>query len=325
MIKDILANSEPIAYKTLRNSLMNNKVAHSYLFSGEYNPLKIETAYLLAQSIVEDKGDFACEECSVCKRIRNNSYFDVIYVDGYKETIKKVFIENILSEFSRTSLESSGKKVYILANINNSSDKVLNMVLKFMEEPSSENTYGIFISDNKDDLLPTIVSRCQNIPFMTRDFSFLMDQYIENGFDETDAYLLSDILHKYDPEFDLNDEAYINARDYAYKTIENLDDPEYLPVLFSLELYSYMKDKKDMARCADYYLDIMIRMVSDALENKTINDNEYNKYLKTLGRYDLIKLLEIFESGKEKANMNAERRLLLDSVIYHLINDGIKR
>ena len=187
MIKEQLKDSEPIAYRSLLNALQNSKVAHSYLFSGEYNPLKIEAAYLLAESIIEGKNDFACETCDTCKRIRANKYFDVIFVDGYERSIRKDDVENILDEFSRTSLETSGKKVYILANINNTSTKVLNMILKFMEEPSSSNTFGIFITDRKDDLLPTIVSRCQEVPFLTRDFSFLIEKYVDRGFDPTDA------------------------------------------------------------------------------------------------------------------------------------------
>ena len=179
MVIDDLKQNEPIAYRSLSNAFKNNKIAHSYLLTGEYNPLKIETAYLIAQSIVEGKNDFACETCDTCKRIRKNEYFDVIYVDGYSELIKKDDIENIMDEFSRTSLESSGKKVYILANINNATTKVLNMILKFMEEPSNSNTYGIFITDKKEDLLPTVVSRCQEIPFLTRDFSFLIDKYLD--------------------------------------------------------------------------------------------------------------------------------------------------
>ena len=181
MIKEQLKDSEPIAYRSLLNALQNSKVAHSYLFSGEYNPLKIEAAYLLAESIIEGKNDFACETCDTCKRIRANKYFDVIFVDGYERSIRKDDVENILDEFSRTSLETSGKKVYILANINNASVKVLNMILKFMEEPSSSNTFGIFITDRKDDLLPTIVSRCQEVPFLTRDFSFLIEKYVDRG------------------------------------------------------------------------------------------------------------------------------------------------
>lgn len=152
MVIDDLRNTEPIAYQSLGNALKKNKVAHSYLFSGEYNPLKVDVAYLLAQSIIEGKNDFACEVCNTCVRIRNDNYFDVIHIDGYKESIKKDDIERIVDEFSRTALESSGKKVYILSNINNASAKVLNMILKFMEEPSNSNTYGILITDKKEDI-----------------------------------------------------------------------------------------------------------------------------------------------------------------------------
>ena len=58
MVKEELQEKEPIAYRSLYNALKNRKVAHSYLFSGEYSPLKIDTAYLLAQSIIEGKDDF---------------------------------------------------------------------------------------------------------------------------------------------------------------------------------------------------------------------------------------------------------------------------
>ncbi|MDO4198885.1 MAG: hypothetical protein Q4D13_07840 [Erysipelotrichaceae bacterium] len=319
MIKEILERSEPVACRILENSLRNDRVAHSYLFSGEYSPLKIEAAYLLAQSIVEGKHDFACEECDTCKRIRNNNYFDVIYVDGYEKSIVKDDVEYILDEFSRTSLESYGKKVYILANINNSSNKVLNMILKFMEEPGNDNTFGIFITDNKENLLPTIVSRCQNIPFMTRDFSYLIKRYTDNGFDEIDGYLLSDIFHRFDQDFDLNDEAYLTAKEFVYKTIDTFSDIEYLPVLYSLEFYKSIKDKKEFDRCVSYYLHIMIRMIEDSLKNYQSNDEQYNNYLDILRKHDLIKLLEIFENAREKYLNNAEKKLLLDSAAYEIL------
>ena len=320
MIKEELKEKEPIAFRSLENALKNNKVAHSYLFSGEYSPLKIDTAYLLAQSIIEGKNDFACEECNTCKRIRRNEYFDVIYIDGYKSTIKKDEVDNILDEFSKTSLEQAGKKIYILANVNNSSNKVLNMILKFMEEPSNSNTYGIFITDKKEDLLETIVSRCQDIPFLTRDFSFLIDRYVEAGFDEVDAYLLANILHGFDEEFDLNDSYYLNGTEYVYKTIENLKNPEYIPVLYSRELYTLYKDRDDLRKCVDYYLQIMIKMIEDALVDNRINDDEYNSHLDILKEYNLSKLLEIFEDASDKTLVNAERKLLFDAISYEIIS-----
>ena len=321
MIRDELQVSEPVAYTSLLNALKHNKVAHSYLFSGEYNPLKIETAYLLAQSIIEGNNDFADETSTISKRIRRNEYFDVIFVDGYSQTIKKEDVEHILQEFSKTSLESSEKKVYILANINNSSIKVLNMILKFMEEPGNENTYGIFISDRKEDLLPTIVSRCQEIPFLTRDFSFLINDYLEAGFDNVDAYLLSNILHKYDQEFDLNDPYYLAGKEYVYKTIELIkEDKKYIPIMFYKELYASFKDKDEFRKCIDYYLQIMLKMIEDALYQGGVDDNDYQRLTRIISDNHPEKLFEIFQEASVKVLLNGERKLLFDAIAYEIIS-----
>ena len=140
MIKDVLKQKEFLAYLSLRNDLRFDKLAQSYLFYGELNPLKKEASFLLAQSIIEGKSDFACETCSTCKRIRNGNYLDVFYFDGHKKSIKSDDVEKMMMEFSKTSFEKAGKKVYIIDNVNNSSAKVLNMLQKFMEEPSNKNT-----------------------------------------------------------------------------------------------------------------------------------------------------------------------------------------
>lgn len=319
MIKEKLKEKEPIAYLSLFNDLRNNKVAHSYLFYGELNPLKTEAAFLLAQSIVEGNNGFADEGSDVSKRIKNGTYFDVIYVDGYKEIVKKENIEYIMDEFSRTSLESSGKKIYIISNINNSTVKVLNMILKFMEEPGNEETYCILTSDNIDGLLPTIVSRCQKIEFKTRDFSNLINEYINFGFDDIDAYILANIKHEFDQDLDLNDETYLTAKEYVYKTIENLNNKDYLPSMFFNEMYvSLGKDSfKDLS---NYYLKIMMLMLDDASSSNTTKDNDYNKHLDILRSDDISKLLSIFIKAIDKTRLPVNRQLLFDQIVSEIIS-----
>ena len=318
MIKDILKEKEPIAYLSLKNDLNNNRLAHSYLLYGELNPLKTEAAFLLAQSIIEGKNDFACEECDTCKRIKDGKYFDVIYIDGYAHSIKKEDIENIMEEFNRTSLEAANKKIYIITNINNSNTKVLNMILKFIEEPSNDNTFGIFTSDNIDSLLSTIVSRCQKIPFKTTDFSGIIKDYLQAGFDDIDAYLLSKIKHSFDTELDLNDDKYLNAKEYAYKTIDSLDNIKYLPVLFSREFYSSVS-REDFKQTSDYYLSIMLIMLEDAICLNYQNDDEYNIKLDKLLNFNSSKLLKIFLDAKDKSYVNVNRMLLIDQIASQII------
>ena len=318
MIKDVLKKQELTAYLSLKHDLESGKLAHSYLFYGELNPLKTEAAFLMAQSIIEGSGTFACEECEQCKRIRQLKHLDVIYINGYKASIKVNDIEQLMMEFSKTAAEQSGRKVYIIDNINNSSQKVLNMILKFMEEPGSRSTYGIFLSDNIDGLLPTVVSRCRRVEFKTRDFSYLIAEYEKHGFENTDAYLLSRIKHCYE-DMDLNDECYTNAREYVYKTIGNLDNRDYLPAMFFNEFYTCV-NKDDFKLLSDYYLSIMQIVISDALIFNTRDDNEYNNCLNILRNRDLVKLMEIFMDASKKAKTNINRQLLFDQIGANLIS-----
>lgn len=318
MIKDVLKKQELTAYLSLKHDLESGKLAHSYLFYGELNPLKTEAAFLMAQSIIEGSGTFACEECEQCKRIRQLKHLDVIYINGYKASIKVNDIEQLMMEFSKTAAEQSGRKVYIIDNINNSSQKVLNMILRFMEEPGSRSTYGIFLSDNIDGLLPTVVSRCRRVEFKTRDFSYLIAEYEKHGFENTDAYLLSRIKHSYE-DMDLNDECYTNAREYVYKTIGNLDNRDYLPAMFFNEFYTCV-NKDDFKLLSDYYLSIMQIVISDALIFNTRDDNEYNNCLNILRNRDLVKLMEIFMDASKKAKTSINRQLLFDQIGAHLIS-----
>ncbi len=319
MIKEILAEKEPIAYRTLQHALSEGKVAHSYLFSGEYSPLKIDAAILLAQSIIEGKGRFADEESPVSQRIRNRQYLDFLYLDGYKGLIKKETVSSLIERFSATAVEESGRKVYIVANVNNMNVNGINALLKFMEEPSGQN-YGIFITDRKEDVLPTIVSRCQEVPFLQRDFSAVEEEYLHSGFEESDAHLLAEILHNYDPEFDKDNEFFQNAKDFVYQTIDLLDKKDYIPVLYYRDLYSLYSNRDDMKVCTDYYLDIMIRMLEDAIGDIRIDDEEYNGKLRKLKAHDPAKLLEIFEDARDKTLLMPERKLLFDAIAYAIIS-----
>ena len=103
MIKDELRANEPKVYQILGSALKNDKVSHLYLLAGPKNPLKLDTAFLLAQSIIEDKRDWACEVCETCQRVKNGLYFDMVYIDGQDEKIHKGDIEDIFKRFEKFS------------------------------------------------------------------------------------------------------------------------------------------------------------------------------------------------------------------------------
>ncbi|MBR0137759.1 MAG: DNA polymerase III subunit delta, partial [Erysipelotrichaceae bacterium] len=88
---ELLKETQPVVYSTLYNSLKSGHLSHCYLFVGDKGTFKKETALLLAQSLIcPEKGKkdvWGCEECIDCIRVLSNNYFDLIVLDGTKETI----------------------------------------------------------------------------------------------------------------------------------------------------------------------------------------------------------------------------------------------
>lgn len=322
MVKEEIKKKESIVYATLRNALLSDSVAHSYLFAGDLNPLKTRTAILLAQSIVEGKGDFACETCKTCNRIKQGLYYDVRYLDGRKESIKDEQIEDLLNEFSRTALEKSGKKIYIIDNVNHMSSKAMNHLLKFMEEPSSDNTYGIFITDDIDGLLPTIVSRCQTITFKTHDFSEARELYENAGFETIDAYLLVNVFHSFNEEIKTDDSSYLLALDAVKMVIDHLDTPYDLPALLYKQFYlPFGKGRENgFMDGSEYFMKIFRTMLEDAISDKRQNDHEYDSYLSILQRKQPVELLGIINDIYSRFSSSADRKLLFDQMAFEIIS-----
>lgn len=314
MIKEKLYQKEPVVYQTLENALKKDRLAHAFLFEGVRDPLKLDAAFLLAQSIIEGKSDFACETCERCERIKRNKYFDLLYIDGTKELIVKEDIEHLFKEFSKTALEKSGKKVYIINNINHASLKVLNMILKFMEEPSNHNTFGIFISDHIDGLLPTIVSRCQIIRFKNQDERAMIEAYLEDGFDEKDAELLTKILRRYEA-IDLNDPAFINAKDFVELTIENFNKLDYLPILFQHDFAgAFKKSENDVFKeCQNYYLDMMLLLLEESFSDPKNPLYSLKNDLKA-------HYFETYQKAKDHSFTNMDRKLLFDQLAFEILS-----
>lgn len=167
MNKETFKQSQPVVYQTLSNALKNNRLAHAYLLTGPKGSNKEEVALLFAQSLVcqhTDSDGFACQECDSCKRMANNESVDFHWIAPSNGSIKKQDIVQLQSWFETTSVETGGRRIYVLEAFDTATASSSNSLLKFIEEPAGE-IYGILLADEKSGVLPTIQSRCQTIAF----------------------------------------------------------------------------------------------------------------------------------------------------------------
>ncbi|MEK7651646.1 MAG: hypothetical protein AAB351_00325 [Patescibacteria group bacterium] len=134
----------------LDNALVNNKLAHAYLFTGSDRETKKQLAIEFARMIL-----------GVSEEEKERINPDLIVIDQSKMKIEEM--RDLISELSLKPFRYQ-KKVAIIQNFEDVTDEAASSILKTLEEPNNSSLI-ILLSRNQKSLLPTIVSRCQSIYF----------------------------------------------------------------------------------------------------------------------------------------------------------------
>lgn len=144
----------------------NNRLNHSYIFSGISGIGKKLFAYELARSLFCKNNSYFNEcGCGHCVQVRAGVYPDLYVYSG--KDLKVENIRSISTSAGMTGLISTWK-VFILDEVerlSNFSQIVAgNAFLKTLEEPGS-NSLFLLITSKYDMIMPTIRSRCSVVDF----------------------------------------------------------------------------------------------------------------------------------------------------------------
>lgn len=260
-IEDYISQNQPLVFRTFQNALTRNRLCHAYLLSGESGiPLK-ETAIYLAKSILCDHPNpFADLCCRTCCRIDQGQYPDFIFINGEEGSIKKEDVSYLLSSFQQTALEKKGLLVYVIHELENMTPEAINSILKFLEEPPP-NTYAILTTRNASKILPTIVSRCEEIRMMLVPQRIVKEEAIALGLDPLDAEILSffhndaSLAKEY-----AEDEDYKATKESFLTALESLENGEdYARFIMEKDVVPVVNSKKN----ARFFFDMMTLALKD--------------------------------------------------------------
>ncbi|AVQ40475.1 DNA polymerase III subunit gamma/tau [Clostridium botulinum] len=149
---------------TLKNQVIEKRIAHAYLFCGTRGTGKTSTAKILSKAVncLDPKDGEPCNECEICNKINSGTLMDVIEMDAASkrklEDIKEV-IENV-----KYPPQEGKNKVYIMDEVHMLTQEAVNAFLKTLEEPPS-NVIFILATTDPQKLPITILSRCQRFDF----------------------------------------------------------------------------------------------------------------------------------------------------------------
>jgi DNA polymerase-3 subunit delta' len=170
------------AVDLLREHIRSGSVRHAYLFTGPAGVGKRTLAMRFAQALAcknpPAPGEF-CEECRPCKMTVQQQFPDLFILQA--ETIggemKVDTVREIQHTLSLTPYESD-RRIAVLLRFQEANENAQNALLKTLEEAPGKSVL-LLTADTAENLLPTIVSRCEQLRLRPLAVDALADRLME--------------------------------------------------------------------------------------------------------------------------------------------------
>ena len=179
--------------KILKNQVINQRIAHAYLFSGGRGTGKTTTAKIFSRAVncLAPKDGNPCNECEICTGILSGNILDVVEMDAASNNSVDD-VRNIRDEVFYTP-NVSKYRVYIIDEVHMLSTGAFNALLKILEEPPKHVIF-ILATTEPHKLPATILSRCQRFEFRQIGINDMVGR-LKFIVDETGASIDEDALN----------------------------------------------------------------------------------------------------------------------------------
>ena len=151
------------AFAVLRAGAEAGRLAHGYVISSSRADWGVRLAVLMIQWLQCRESERPCGRCRSCLQIEAHTHADVTWVEPESKSrvIKIEQIRDLNHVLMQKSFEG-GWKAAVIVHADRLNDNSANAFLKTLEEPPP-NCLLLLVTENPQELLPTILSRCQRI------------------------------------------------------------------------------------------------------------------------------------------------------------------
>ncbi|HEX5809220.1 MAG TPA: DNA polymerase III subunit delta' [Anaerolineales bacterium] len=314
------------AVDMLKKHVVNGTVRHAYLLAGPPGLGRRTLAIRFAQALNCERpveAGVPCGECRGCRQIAAMQHADlaVVQADAEGGILKVDQIREARRTLTLKPYQAS-YRVALFLRFQEANDNAANALLKTLEEAPS---YAVLIltADNPEQLLPTIVSRCEILRLHPLKIEQVQNALEERGVQADQAKLVSHVSGgRFGYALRLIEEPPLLER-----RTERLNDLQGLLSASRVEKFAYAeklaKDKESMRQAVliwlSYWRDVMLRTARAATPLVNVDRKIEIEDLAT--RLDLSAARTVvsgLEGVLEKMERNVNSRLLAEVLLLDL-------
>ena len=319
--KDIVGHE--LVVQSLKRSVKNNNISHFYLFEGEGGLGKRTLGRTFAKTLLcEEKGEEPCNRCGSCIKFDHLNHPDYHEIEPEKGIIRKGQVEEIIRGMSMSPF-GGDRKVFLMDQAHLMNKEAQNAMLKSLEEPPIY-VHMILVTSSSKNLLPTIVSRGQQIRFGQIPISLVAEYLVQREGMATDEA-------RFIAEFSkgslgravqlCSSEDFFQIRDWIIELMDLLIRGESWKIFSAVERFTEEKER------VQELLDIMLFWFRDLMVYKSTGDlslvinSDKEKLLSEQSFLDLDRINDIIKKIQDTSmnlQLNVNYQLSIETMLFKI-------
>ncbi len=317
----------------LTTAVIQNNVSHAYIFQGEDGSGKLFVAKIFAKALECETIQKAlkngealsninpCGICASCKKAESGNHPDIHILSHEKASIGVDDIRIQINQDIQIKPYEGKYKIYIIPDAERMTEQAGNALLKTIEEPPG---YAILLllTDNIYRMLPTIQSRCVQIPFkpvaQKLVKQYLMEQHhIPDYLAEISARFSQGNIGRA-VRYAINEE-FLEVKEHILHVLRYIDEMSVQEIIAAVKKMAAHKGE------INDYIDLMLLWYRDVLMLKVTNNPNlliYSQEIKWLREQSKTRSYENIETiieAMETAKMRIRANVNFDTTIELMV------